>query len=37
MKLNLAGAFLPGSGWTADEWTTLDIVRATTESRLRIP
>ena len=37
MKLNLAGAFLPESGWTADEWTTLDMVRATTECRPRIP
>jgi hypothetical protein len=42
MKLTLAGAFLPESGWitaqmTADEWTTLDIVRASTESRPRIP
>ena len=32
MKLNLAGAFLPESGWTADEWTTLDMVRVSTES-----
>jgi hypothetical protein len=37
MKLTLAGAFLPESGWTADELTTLGVVRATTEFRPRIP